>query len=112
MTNISEIGEQHIQKLLKKTGYNNIVDVSKTKGKDKGFDIKASKDGREYKIEVKTSRKPEGIPDMHGNEFKGKEGKFLFVADFLYVVRLDSKDKVDKVEILSRKEINKYSKKT
>ena len=46
---------------------------------------------------------------MHVTEFTEKEGKWYFVADFLYVVRLNEKNIPIQIDVLTRKEIDSFA---
>src|SRR5690606_758972 len=97
-------GELYVAKYLARQGYE--VEVS-TKN---GSDLVARKGRKSICIEVKTTQNLKGgIPDMFVTEFIKKKGKWLFVADYLYVLRIDKKGKPFQLDILSKKEIDKYS---
>ena len=104
MNKMGEKGVEVVKDYLSAQGYR-CNDVQK-KVTSKGCDIEASKNGKPYRIEVKTTQKDEGIPDCYHTEFS-KLNKFL--PDFLYVVRLDDNFKLKRVEILTRREVNKYT---
>jgi len=108
MNNADEgkFGEKFVADYLTKQGYSV---RTRLKG-EKGFDLLAQKNGEVIKIEVKTSNNHEGgIPDMHHTEFSFDKGEWKLVADFVYVVRLN-KGKPDQLDILSKQEVDAYSK--
>lgn len=94
-------GEKFVADYLTLQGYR----VSKSP--DNGSDLIAQKGKKKFSIEVKTSGNLKGgIPDMHSTEFYEKDDKWFFVADFLYVVRLDNKGEPIQLDVLSKKEID------
>lgn len=100
-----EFGEQFVAKYLKTHGFHQI---KKAVGIN-GCDLLATKNRHVYKIEVKTSNNQFGIPDMHHTEFICVKNGYYFVADFLYIVRLDG-NKINRLDILTKKEVNKHAK--
>lgn len=101
----SDIGMKTVKDYLEKEGYE-CTDVTKRMGFI-GFDILAKKDGKEFKIEVKTSSKEKGVPDCYTSEFDKNNN---LISDFLYIVRLDKKDlSVKRIEILTKEEIDRYA---
>lgn len=95
-------GENYIRNYLQRKGYKIIAT------KVNGCDIVAEKDKKRMMVEVKTSSKKMGISDMHHTEFYLKDGKWYFVADFLYVLRINEDDQPYQLDILSREEIDRY----
>jgi len=70
----------------------------------------AIKNKKKIKIEVKTtSNFAGGIPDMHSSEFILIDDKYFFVADYLYVLRIDKKNNPIQLDIISKKEIDSFS---
>lgn len=101
-----KFGEKFVADYLTDYGYS----VRKRVKGEKGFDLLAQKDGEALKIEVKTSNNHNGgIPDMHDTEFSLNNGEWKFIADRLYVVRLDE-DKPVQLDILTKQEVDAYSK--
>jgi hypothetical protein len=101
-----KFGEKFVADYLTDNGYS----VRKRVKGEKGFDLLAQKDGEALKIEVKTSNNHKGgIPDMHDTEFSLDDGEWKFIADRLYVVRLDE-DKPVQLDILTKQEVDAYSK--
>jgi len=99
----SEIGVKSVLDYLRKQG-KNPIDFSTNrehKGEHKGYDILVGK----QKIEVKCSARHKGIPDCFVSEFDKNKN---LIADFMYIVRLN-KLKPYAIQILSKKEFNKYS---
>lgn len=102
----SELGVAFVREYLDKQKFT----VYKRLIGENGFDLKAIKNGKVVKIEVKTtSNLKGGLPDMHNTEFYMKNNKWYFFADKLYIVRLNNKNKPIQLDILSKKEIDKYS---
>ena len=100
-----ELGEQFVQYHLKNNGYK-LIDVPSKKG----YDIAASKNGDVFTFEVKTtSNLSGGIPDMHDSEFFRKNDRWYFIADYLYVVRLDGYDMPLQIDILSKSVIDSFA---
>ncbi len=100
------IGEKLVPIILRDHKYKNI---RKRKKGEKGFDLVATKEKRKLKIEVKTSAREKGIPDMFETEFKRKNNKWFFVADLLCILRVDETNKPIKLEILTKSQVNKYA---
>ena len=106
MTNSEKglLGERYVRDYLISKGFT--ID----KIKENGSDLTAKKNGKTMMVEVKTtSSLIGGIPDMHTTEFRKKNGKWLFVADYLYIIRLNDKFKPIQLDIVSRKEIDTYA---
>jgi hypothetical protein len=74
--------------------------------KHRGFDILAKRGSSSLKIEVKGTSKENGIPDCYSNEFDDKQ---LLIADYIYIVRLDRASRPKRIEVLSKKEVDKYA---
>ena len=101
-----KLGEKYIQEYFIKKGYKVI---EKEKG-EIGFDFWVVKENIKLKIEVKTSENTQsGIPDMHDTEFCYKNGKLLLVSDLLCILRIDKNGKPIALDILTKKEVDKYS---
>jgi Holliday junction resolvase-like predicted endonuclease len=106
MTNSEKgkLGEKYVADYLRSAGF----DVKNSP--DNGSDLLAAKGKQIIKIEVKTtSNLTGGIPDMHTTEFFQKDGKWLFVADYLYIVRLDDKAIPTQLDIISKTDVDKYA---
>lgn len=106
-THLNRMGEKGVQLVidyLTEQGHK-CTDVQKNNA-ERGYDIVAEKSGKRITIEVKTTQKEKGISDCYITEFS-KENKFI--PDFLYVVRLEDDFKLNKVEVLTRDEINTYN---
>lgn len=106
MTNAEKglIGEKFVADYMSQQGY------SVTKSDQNGSDLIAIKNSQSITIEVKTtSNLAGGIPDMHTTEFYAKDGVWYFIADYLYIVRLDSNAKPTQLDIASRAEIDQYA---
>ena len=106
MTNSEKgkLGEEYVKNYLTQQGYK--ISTSP----DNGSDILAEKDNQKLSIEVKTtSNLTGGIPDMHITEFKLEDTKWLFVADYLYIVRLNDEGLPTQLDILSKNDIDKYA---
>ena len=101
---MGEKGVQLVIDYLTERGYK-CTDVQKN-NLEKGHDIIAEKDGKRITIEVKTTQKDKGISDCYITEFDKKN---KFIPDFLYVVRLDDDFMLNKVEVLTKEEINTYN---
>ncbi len=101
----SDLGVRTVISYLSRRGYA-CKDVSEVKIGNNGYDIVARRGGRRITIEVKCSAKDLGIPDCFPSEFDKNLG---FIADYLYIVRLDSYNKPERIEVLSRKDIDRYS---
>jgi hypothetical protein len=71
-----------------------------------GFDILAKKGSSTLKIEVKGSSKESGIPDCYWNEFDSQQ---RLIADYLYIVRLNRTSRSKRIEVLSKKEVDRYA---
>jgi hypothetical protein len=100
------LGEKFVTRDLEKKGYK----VSRRGRGDKGFDLLAQKGAKKLKIEVKTTGNLNGgIPDMHNTEFKNKNGKWYFVPDLLYIVRINKDFKPVQLDILTKREIDRYA---
>lgn len=102
-------GEKYIMIWLVKTKqFDKVVPAKNING----CDLIAYKNSKPYKIEVKTTETREwGIPDMHDTEMSQKADGWYFNADYLYLVRLKSYKKVKRIDIVTKKEINKFAKK-
>lgn len=106
MTNAEKgkLGEKYVSNYLKSKGFSVIL------SKENGSDLIAKKQARSIRIEVKTtSNLAGGIPDMHTTEFEKKKRNWLFVADYLYIVRLNDRAIPTQLDILTKKEIDKYA---
>lgn len=100
-----KLGENYVKSYYRKRGFK-VMDRQKG---EKGFDILAVKGRKKLKVEVKTTKNQNGgVPDMHHTEFRKRNGKWLFVADRLCIVRIKS-GKFIKPEILTRQQVDKYS---
>lgn len=100
------LGEKYVIADLKCSGYKV---MRRVKG-EKGYDLLAKKGRNTFKVEVKTTGNLKGgIPDMHNTEFKMKRGKWFFVPDLLYILRLNKKFKPFKLDVLTKKEVDKYA---
>ncbi len=102
----SDIAVKFVENYLHKKGdkYQNVT-------RDKsypGCDIIVYINGKLKKIEVKGSGKEKGIPDCYNSEF---DKKLQFNPDFLYIVRLNNKNKPIQLQKLTKKEIDKFAKK-
>lgn len=98
------LGENFAIDILKKSGYQ----VSKRPLGKTGYDLEASKNGKVLTIEVKTTKNLKGgIPDMHNTEFYEVDGRYHFVADRLFIVRLNG-DSVLRVDVLTKDDIDQY----
>jgi Holliday junction resolvase-like predicted endonuclease len=105
-TYLNRMGEKGVQLVidyLTEKGFK-CIDVQKDNNK-KGYDIIAQKDNKKSTIEVKTTQKDKGISDCYITEFNKKN---KFIPDFLYVVRLEENFKLNRVEILTKDEVNEY----
>lgn len=103
----SKIGVEKVKNYLKEQG--RIIIDKKPNGSDIVFK-KNRRSKREFTIEVKTTEKFNGgVPDMHCTEFKKSAAGFHLVADFLYIVRLKKDRKNCQIDILSKKEVDKYA---
>jgi len=100
---MGEKGVQLVIDYLTEKGFK-CIDVQKDNNK-KGYDIIAQKDNKKSTIEVKTTQKDKGISDCYITEFNKKN---KFIPDFLYVVRLEENFKLNRVEILTKDEVNEY----
>jgi hypothetical protein len=99
-----KLGEQYVAKYLTEIGYQVLPD------KINGSDLVVSKNGVISTIEVKTTENMTGgIPDMHDTEFVLHDGLWHFVADFLYIVRLDTNKKPVTLDILTKAEIDSFA---
>lgn len=100
-----KMGEIFVREYLTNKGYE-ILDQKRN-----GSDIIARiKNKRPIAIEVKTtSNLSGGIPDMHLTEFYERDGLWYFVADFLYIVRLNNEGIPTELDILSKKEIDSFA---
>lgn len=106
MTNFekSRLGEKYVAEYLRREGCQVIP------SNVNGGDWISEKDGTRSLIEVKTtSNLNGGIPDMHDTEFTCSNGRWLLVADFLYIVRLDDNDRVVQLNILEKKEVDAFA---
>jgi len=105
MTNSEKglLGEKYVKNYLKSKGFL-VLDVD-----ENGCDIIARKGHKTTRIEVKTTSNLTGIPDMHITEFKNKKGRWYFVADFLYILRLNNRGVPIQLDILTRREVDLYS---
>tara|TARA_Y100000310_G_C20173476_1_gene574779 strand:- start:75 stop:494 length:420 start_codon:yes stop_codon:yes gene_type:complete len=103
----SDIGVLAVMNYLKKERYTDIMDVTKLGGEHKGHDLIAKKENKKIKIEVKCSIKEEGIPDCFPTEFNND---LTLVPDYLYIVRINENHNPIKIETISKKEFDKYSK--
>lgn len=98
-----KFGEKWVRNYLQKEGYKLLPK------KEKGSDIIAKKGNKQLTIEVKTtSNFRGGIPDMHDTEFKNKRGKWHFVADKLFVVRIKG-NKPKQLDILTKSDVDKFA---
>jgi Holliday junction resolvase len=104
LNRMGEMGVGIVIDYLNNRGYK-CVDVQKN-SKELGCDIVATNKKKKYRIEVKTSQKEKGISDCHSTEFNSKN---KFIADFLYIVRLDDKFNLISIDILTKKQINSYN---
>ncbi len=99
-------GVRIVKEYLEKKGYH-IQNVTKNKEESyKGCDLVGNRGEELIKIEVKTTHSKHGVPDFHINEF---DDNLKLKADFLYIVRLKENDRVDKLEILSKEEVDRYA---
>ena len=97
-------GEKFVFEYLTKKGYKVFPSPNN------GSDLIAKKGKKTFSIEIKTSGNLKGgIPDMHSTEFIKKNGKWFFVAGYLYIVRIDKKNKPIQIDILNKKEIDRYA---
>ena len=102
--NVGRIGEDFVKEYLLKKQFRVF------KSAENGSDIIAKKNGKKITIEVKTtSNQVGGIPDMHETEFIKEKNLYKFVADYLYVVRINNEGKPIKLDILSKNEIDTYA---
>ena len=100
------LGEEYVIRDLKRQGYRAI---RRGRG-EKGYDLLALKGETKVKIEVKaTGNLRGGIPDMHNTEFKRKNGKWFLASDLLYILRINKKYKPVQLDILTKKEVDKYA---
>ena len=105
-THLNRMGEKGVQLVidyLSEQRYK-CKDVQKVSSA-KGYDILIEKDNKKETVEVKTTQKDKGIPDCYSSEFD-KNNKFI--ADRLYVIRLDNNFLLKKIEFLKKEEINSY----
>lgn len=104
-----KFGEEYVMKwLLKTKKFDKVIEAKNVNG----CDLVAYRNGKRYLIEVKTTEKSKwGIPDMHDTEMSQKAGGWYFNADYLYLVRLGAGKKVKRIDIVTKKEINKFFKK-
>ena len=108
----ARLGEDIAKVILQREGFTN---VKKREKGDKGFDLKAEKNGKPVTIEVKGTKSRNEIPDSYINEFDMIDAKSPKLrADFLLVVRIDekggnpSKFNVTGAHLLPRSVVNKY----
>lgn len=105
----SDIAVEYVVKSLKKKGYSpKEITRDKSSPDYYGCDIIVNINGKKTKIEVKGSGKKEGIPDCYDTEF---DKNLNFNSDLLYIVRLDGKNKPIQLQKLTKKEVDKFSKK-
>ena len=105
-TYLNRMGEKGVQIVIDYLEYGGYkcIDVQKNP-KEKGYDIIARKRGKKYRIEVKTTQKEKGISDCYVSEFNTRN---KFIPDFLYIVRLKKNFRLNRIEVLTKKEINFY----
>ena|SRR5258708_1559820 len=100
------LGEKFVREILERSGYK----VSKRMLGKTGYDLEVEKNGKILTVEIKTTGNLKGgIPDMHNTEFSEFEGKYYFVADRLFIVRLDENFNPLRVDILTKEDIDKYA---
>lgn len=100
-----KFGEEYVVDYYRRQGYK----VRRRVKGERGFDLLVEKDGKQLKVEVKTSNNHfGGIPDMHDSEFVMEDGEWKLIADRLVVVRLDE-DKPVQLDILTKDEVDSYS---
>lgn len=97
---------QVVKTYLSSLGYN-CKDVSRRGGEYEGFDILAQKGSVSLKVEVKGSSNESGIPDCYVNEFDVRQ---RLIADFIYIARFDHELRLKRIEVLSKKEVDRYAK--
>ncbi len=104
-SNKGKLGELFVKEFLTKRGYRILSE------KRNGSDIIAQKaKSTPIAIEVKTTGNLlGGIPDMHLTEFEEMQGKWMFVADYLYILRLDKNGQPIQLDILNKKEIDNFA---
>jgi hypothetical protein len=104
--NKGKLGEEFVMNYLEKEGYQ-----TRKATEENGCDIIAAKDGKEIKIEVKTTKYGrKGIPDMHDTEFVRSGDEWFLVPDYLYIVRLGEDETPCSIDILNKEEVDRYSK--
>jgi Holliday junction resolvase-like predicted endonuclease len=96
-----KLGEEFVRRWLCDNGY--VIDSQR----ENGCDMVAEKDGERIRIEVKTTSDANGgIPDMHDTEFEWRGDGWYFVADYLYIVRLNDRNEPVRMDVLSKEEID------
>lgn len=103
LNSMGEMGVKIVIDYLGSKGYT-CTDVQKNSS-ESGCDIIAKNKKRIYRVEVKTTQSDKGISDCHSTEFNNQN---KFIADLLYVVRLDNNFNLNSIDILTKKQINTY----
>ena len=105
----SKLGEKEAIRILEREGYTNIMRRDKS---EKGFDLKADKDGRTFKFEVKTTVGDFSIPDAYISEFDVTcQNHPLLISDYLLVVRVKKTEdgyNVKGAHLLPRDFVNRF----
>ena len=106
---ISRLGEKEAIRILERKGYTNIMRRGKN---ETGFDLKADRDGRTFKFEVKTTTGEYSIPDAYSSEFDLKDKNHpALIADYLLVVRANKTENgysIKGAHLLPRELVNRF----